>query len=122
MDGCSHCANLLSDLKKIAGAAELAGTDCIFHGHHGMDLIGVLQVGATVQSCTMSEIVFTTPGILPEEAWSPLAALVKTPTLLEVAGGVVSIPTAPGLGLDVDDAAVERYRVKDEAAPVQVRR
>jgi L-alanine-DL-glutamate epimerase-like enolase superfamily enzyme len=35
-----HCANLLSHLRKIGGAAQLAGVDCILHGHHGMDLIG----------------------------------------------------------------------------------
>ena len=108
-----HLQNLLSDLRKIGAAAELANVDCIFHGHHGMDLIGSLQVGATIRSCTMQEIVFTTPGILPEEAWSPLAVLVKTPQLLEVEGGVVKIPTAPGLGIEVDDEAVERFRVRD---------
>ena len=51
-------------------------------------------------------------GILPEEAWSPLAVLVKTPQLLEVEGGVVKIPTAPGLGIEVDDEAVERFRAR----------
>ena len=61
-------------------------------------------------------IVFTTPGILPEEAWAPLAALVRTPQLLEVEGGVVKIPTFPGLGIDVDEEAVERYRVRDGTA------
>ena len=62
-----HLQNLLSDLRKIGGACELFGVDCIFHGHHGMDLIGSLQVGATIPSARMQEIVFTTPGILPEE-------------------------------------------------------
>ena len=52
-----HCANMLSDLRKIAGAAELAGMGCIFHGHHGMDLIGSLQVEATIPSARMKEIV-----------------------------------------------------------------
>ena len=60
-----------------------------------------------------------TPGILPEEAWSPLAALVKTSELLEVENGVVKIPTAPGLGIEVDEDAVERYRVSDEEATVR---
>ena len=131
-------------------AAELANVDCIFHGHHSMDLIGALQVGATIRSATMQEIVFTTPGILPEEAWSPLAVLVKTPQLLEVKviiarrfclclclslsvslilivplplssnqDGVVKIPTAPGLGIEVDEEAVERYRVPDGGATVR---
>ena len=37
-----------------------------------------------MQMQNVGRAVFTTPGILPEEAWSPLAALVKTPQLLEV--------------------------------------
>lgn len=33
--------------------------------------------------------------------------------------GTVKIPTHPGLGIDVDDEAVERYRVRDGAADVR---
>ena len=59
---------------------------------------------------------FTTPGILPEEAWAPLNVLVKDTDapLLHVVDGVVNIPTAPGLGIDVDEEAIERYRVPEE--------
>ena len=106
-----HCANVLMHLRKIAGAAELFGVDCIFHGSHGMDLIGSLQVGAAIPSCRMQEIVYTTPPIPPTVAWSPLNALVKTEAILQVQDGHVVIPDAPGLGIDVDDEAVDRYRV-----------
>ena len=67
------------------------------------------QVGATIKSMAIQEIVFTTPGILPEEAWSPLAALVKTPQLLEVSGGVVKVPTAPGLGIEVSATDTDTF-------------
>ncbi len=107
-----HCANVLMHLKKIAGAAELFGVDCIFHGQHGMNLIGSLQVGATIPSCRMQEVVFNTPPVPPTEAWSPLNALVKSGAILEVSDGYVRIPDGPGLGIDVDDEAVDRYRVK----------
>ena len=106
-----HCANVLLHLKKIAGAAELFGVDCIFHGSHGMDLIGSLQVGATIPSCRLQEVVYTTPPTPPTEAWSPLSALVNTESILTVEDGYVKIPNAPGLGIDVDDEAVSRYRV-----------
>jgi L-alanine-DL-glutamate epimerase-like enolase superfamily enzyme len=106
-----HCANVLMHLKKIAAAAELFDVDCIFHGQHGMNLIGSLQVGATIPSCRMQEIVFNTPPTPPTEAWLPLNNLVKSDELLAVNDGVVTIPTEPGLGIDVDDAAVDRYRV-----------
>jgi L-alanine-DL-glutamate epimerase-like enolase superfamily enzyme len=73
-------------------------------------------VGATIPSARMQEIVFTTPGILPEEAWAPLAVLTRGDgSLLEVLGdGRVRIPAHPGLGIDVDDEALERLRVPDE--------
>ena len=105
-----HCANVFLHLKKIAGAAELFGVDTIFHGQHGMNLIGALQVGATIPSCRMQEIVFNTPPTPPTEAWSPLNVLVKSDELLEVSSGHVKIPDAPGLGIEVDDEAVNRYR------------
>ncbi|HCK08241.1 MAG: hypothetical protein CME21_10250 [Gemmatimonadetes bacterium] len=105
-----HCANILLHLKKIAGAAELFGVDCIFHGQHGMNLIGSLQVGATIPSCRMQEIVFNTPPTPPTEAWSPFNKIVKSDVLLEVTNGRVRIPTAPGLGIEVDDEAIDRYR------------
>jgi muconate cycloisomerase len=38
------------------------------------------------------------------------ADLVRRP--LPLAGGLVALPEAPGLGIDVDEAAVERFRVK----------
>ena len=32
---------------------------------------------------------------------------------MELRDGAIRIPTGPGLGIDVDPAKVERYRVKD---------
>jgi L-alanine-DL-glutamate epimerase-like enolase superfamily enzyme len=31
---------------------------------------------------------------------------------LTIADGLVALPSGPGLGIDVDEAAVERYRVR----------
>ena len=107
-----HCAGVLSTLKKIAGMAEMFGVACIFHGSHGMNLVGSLQLAATIPSCRMHELVFTTPPAPPEDAWAPLNALVKSGTLYTVKDGYVDIPSAPGLGIEVDEEALERYRVK----------
>jgi len=107
-----HCAGVLSTLKKIAGMAEMFGVACIFHGSHGMNLVGSLQLAATIPSFRMHELVFTTPPALPEEAWAPLTALVKGETLYTVNDGYVDIPSAPGLGIEVDEEAIERYRVE----------
>ncbi len=106
-----HCANVLRHLKTIGDMAEAFGTRCVFHGSHGMDLIGSLQVGATIASCDRQELVFTTPPMLPEEAWAPLGALVKNGTLYTVRDGYIDVPQSPGLGIELNEAAIERYRV-----------
>ena len=108
-----HCGNFFTTLKKIAGMAELWGVECIFHGSHGMTLVGSLQIGATIPSCRIQELVFTTPPMLPEDAWSPLNSLVKTETLFTVKDGSIEIPQAPGLGIEIDEDAIERYRVNE---------
>ena len=107
-----HCANVFSHLKTVAGMAEAFGMECLFHGSHGMNLIGSLQVGATIRSCRMQELVYTTPPMFPEDAWSPLNALVKGEKLYTVEDGYVQIPQAPGLGVEIDEMAIERYRVE----------
>ena len=70
-----------------------------------------LQVGATIPSCRLQEVVYTTPPIPPTEAWSPLNALVNTESILTVEDGYAKISDAPGLGIDVNAAAVSHYRV-----------
>lgn len=110
-----HCANVYLHLKKIASLAELAGVECIFHGSHGLDLAGSLQLAATIPSCRIHEVVYTTPPALPHEAWAPLGALVKGGRLYDVRHGSVHLSDAPGLGVEVDEEAVDRFRVREEA-------
>jgi L-alanine-DL-glutamate epimerase-like enolase superfamily enzyme len=107
-----HCANVLRHLKSVADMAEAFGQKCVFHGSHGMDLIGSLQVGATIRSCDRQELVYTTPPMMPEDAWSPLNALVKGEKLYTVKDGYIQIPQAPGLGVELDEEAIEKFRVE----------
>ena len=106
-----HCANVFRHLKAVADMAESFGMECIFHGSHGMDLIGAFQVGATIRTCRTLELVYTAPPVLPEQAWAPLGALVKGGNLFVVKDGCVEVPQAPGLGVELDEEAIERYRV-----------
>ena len=108
-----HCANVFLHLRKIAGMAELAGAECIFHGSHGLDLAGSLQLAATIPSCRIHEVVYTTPPAPPQEAWAPLNALVRSDELYCIRDGCVHLSSTPGLGVDLDEEAVERYRVDD---------
>ncbi|MDP6778857.1 MAG: mandelate racemase/muconate lactonizing enzyme family protein [Candidatus Latescibacteria bacterium] len=108
-----HCANVFLTLKRVAGMAEMCGMACILHGSHGMNLVGSLQVSATIRTCRMQELVYTTPPALPEEAWAPLNVLTRSGRLYEVEDGCVRIPDSPGLGIDLDEDAIERYRAVD---------
>ena len=51
------------------------------------------------------------PANCPEDAWSPLNKLVKADTLYTVKDGCVQIPQGPGMGIELDEEAIERYRV-----------
>ena len=106
-----HCANVISTLKKIAGMAEMFDVECIFHGSHGMDLVYSLQVAATIRTCRIQELVYTTPPAFPEDAWSPLNQLVTSETLYTVKDGCLQIPQEPGMGIELDEDAIEHYRI-----------
>jgi len=106
-----HCANVFRHLKTVADMAEAFGSKCIFHGSHGMNLIGSLQIGATIRTCDRQELVYTTPPMMPEEAWFPLNALVKNRKLYTVENGDILIPQSPGLGVEIDEEAIDRYRI-----------
>lgn len=106
-----HCANALRHLKTVGDMAEAFGARCVFHGSHGMNLLGSLQVGATIRSCDRQELVFTIPPMMPDDAWAPLNALVRDGSLYTVSDGFIQVPQAPGLGIELDEQAVNRYRV-----------
>lgn len=60
--------------------------------------------------------------VLPAARWPAVTAmntyahdLLREP--LEIAGGLMRVPDAPGLGVDLDDALVERLRVASGSAP-----
>ena len=106
-----NCTKPISELKNIATIAEAFGMSCIFHGGHGFTLAASLQAGASIRSCRAQEIVFTTPSWTPQETWAPLNILVTTPQLYTITDGYIEIPQAPGLGISLDEEALEKYRV-----------
>jgi L-alanine-DL-glutamate epimerase-like enolase superfamily enzyme len=52
-----------------------------------------------------------TPPLLPEEQWSPALKVLNTKALFTFQGGEIQIPQGPGLGLDINEEALELYRV-----------
>jgi L-alanine-DL-glutamate epimerase-like enolase superfamily enzyme len=98
--------------KKIAAMAEGFGIDCVPHGTSGLGLASRLQLEATLPNCWIEEVVYTTPPLLPWEQWEHCLALVDQDVLFEIKDGEFLIPDRPGIGLKVDEEAIERYRVR----------
>lgn len=99
--------------RKAGVLAESFGIPCILHGTNGPDLAASLQVAASIPSCRMMEVALIFPPLTPEEMWKPLDKILATPTLYRMKEGLVELPKGPGLGIELDEEALERYRVAD---------
>jgi len=93
-------------LKKIAILAEAAGKMFVPHSFDtGINMAGALQVIGSVPNSPFVEYAFDPPSLdLGHDK------LLKTP--IEVSkDGFVDIPSGPGLGVEVDDEVIEKYRL-----------
>jgi len=91
--------------RKIASVAEAAGLTCTVGSN--------LELG--IASAAMAHLAMATPGVGAEEfpcdILGPLAYehdLLREP--LDVRDGSVAAPNKPGLGVEIDEAMIERYR------------
>lgn len=92
--------------RKAAVLAEAFHTPCILHGTNGADLAASLQVAAAIPSCRMMEIALVFPPMTPEEMWRPTDRILRTPGLYTLKDGFVELPKGPGLGVDIDEQAL----------------
>ncbi|HLJ13612.1 MAG TPA: mandelate racemase/muconate lactonizing enzyme family protein [Bryobacteraceae bacterium] len=96
--------------RKIAVLAESFGIPCIQHGTSSLSLAGYIQAGCAMNNCEWQEMIGE-PN-LPEEQWAPARKLVRTPDVFTIENGYVLLPEAPGLGLDLNEDAIQEYRVR----------
>jgi L-alanine-DL-glutamate epimerase-like enolase superfamily enzyme len=96
--------------RKIGILAESFGVPCIQHGTGGPSLAAYIQAGCAMPNCEFQEMIGGPQ--LPEEEWAPALKLVKTPYLFPVEKGYVLLPPHPGIGLDVNEDAIQEYRVR----------
>jgi L-alanine-DL-glutamate epimerase-like enolase superfamily enzyme len=96
--------------RKVAVLAEAFGKPCILHGTNGPDLAASLQVASTIPSCRMMEVALIFPPLTPEEMYAPLNKILKTPSLYTFKDGFIELSQAPGLGIELDEEAVEALR------------
>ena len=96
--------------RKIAILAEAYHVPCVLHGAMGLRLAGFLQASAAI-GAEWQELVFIRPPLLPEEVWSPGLQVLNTKTMYTFRDGEIEVPDLPGLGLDVSDEMLRRFRV-----------
>jgi D-galactarolactone cycloisomerase len=108
-DTCS--AGGISECKKIADMALAYGLRYVPHvWGSGVALAAALQLLAVLPSLTPPSLNPLEPMLEFDRTEHPIRqALLKTP--IEHTRGRVAVPKGPGLGIEVDRAALERFRV-----------
>jgi D-galactarolactone cycloisomerase len=97
--------------RQVGILAESFHVPVILHGTMSLLLAGWLQATLAIGS-PWQEIALITPPLLPEEQWSPGLKVLKSKQMFVFDQGDLLAPAYPGIGLDVDEEAVERYSVK----------
>jgi L-alanine-DL-glutamate epimerase-like enolase superfamily enzyme len=97
--------------RKVAAMADGFHVPCILHGTMGLRLAGWVQASAAI-GAAWQELALITPPLLPEEQWSPGCKLLKGRKFFAFKDGEIVLPDLPGLGLDVDEDALDRYRAR----------
>jgi D-galactarolactone cycloisomerase len=101
-------ANGILPTVRVAAMAEALGVPVCLHGTGGLRLPGWLQAAALIGP-EWQELAIVPPTLHPDEAWS-LNDAVLGASPWSIRDGRITVPTGPGLGLDVDAAALDRYR------------
>lgn len=96
-----QCGGILG-VKKVATLCEAAGVPCIFHCAHdlGLKTAAMLHVVASSPNFTLAN----------DCTYYGLTDDIITP-LHRIERGFMEVPEAPGLGVNVDENKVARYRV-----------
>jgi D-galactarolactone cycloisomerase len=96
---------------KVAALAQAFGLPCVLHGSMALRVAGWIQATLAIGS-EWQELALITPPLLPDEQWSPGLKVLKSPKVFSIEDGMIRAPEYPGLGLDVDEEAIERFRVR----------
>jgi len=59
----------------------------------------------------LEELALATPPLLPQEQWAPALKILKSKELYTFKNGEIQVPQGPRLGLDLNEEALERYKV-----------
>ena len=97
--------------RKVGALAEAWGLKTAPHGISGLAWAGRLQLAAAMGSI-YQEIAVLNPPWLPDDYCKPFLPLLHGEQPFKFVNGECVVPQYPGLGLNVDEAALARYRVE----------
>jgi D-galactarolactone cycloisomerase len=97
--------------RKVGALAEAWGLKTAPHGISGLAWAGRLQLAAAMGSI-YQEIAVLNPPWLPEDYCKAFLPLLHGEQPFKFANGECIVPQYPGLGLNVDEAALAHYRVE----------
>jgi len=103
------CAGPLTMLK-IGALCEAWDIPIAPHAATGLALAGRLQVSAAMGSL-IQEIGVLQPGAFPWDVWDAYRPIFHGEPPFTFKGGSIVVPQYPGLGLNADEKALQKYRV-----------
>jgi L-alanine-DL-glutamate epimerase-like enolase superfamily enzyme len=98
-------------VRQISILAEAFHVPTIQHGTMSLLLAGWVQASLAI-GAPWQELALITPPLLPEEQWAPGLKVLKSNRMFSFENGELLAPPYPGIGLDVDEDAVAKYRLK----------
>ena len=98
--------------RQVGILGEAFHVPVILHGTMGLMLAGWLQATLAI-GAPWQEMALITPPLLPEEQWAPGLKLLNSKTMFAIENGQLVAPPYAGIGLDVDEDALRRYRVRE---------
>jgi L-alanine-DL-glutamate epimerase-like enolase superfamily enzyme len=103
------CAGPLT-MRKIGALCAAWDIPIAPHAATGLALAGRLQVSAAMGSL-IQEIGVLEPGALPPDVWDAYRPIFHGETPFTFQDGAIRVPQYSGLGLNVDEKALQKYRV-----------
>ena len=101
---------------KLGHLCEAFHTPVTLHGAMGLRLDAPLQISSAI-GAPWQEFALVNPPLLPEEEWMAAAKVLDRKETFVVKDGEIQIPQGPGLGMDVNEEAIEQYRAASEPRP-----
>ncbi len=100
----------ISMMRRVGQLAQAWGTPVAPHAAVGLAVAGRVQCSAAM-GAVYQEVGPFTPSYTPDDVCAPFPPILHGVQPFRYEDGDMIVPQSPGLGLHVDDRALERYRV-----------